>query len=191
MAVVITSITPSVDVFPFKGYFDLDADKTAAARAEVKVFWDNEAVALVGAGDNQLVKVQVNLPRNFAYCLVDAAVAIKKSAATTYNFDLTAESQFSDATTVANRTVEASMRFDASAVGTIDDGGLEGAIYHPAQIFSGVLIPQQQSQCVFIWRVFNSTANDTAYTCGGNLRFLQFDISQANHLAVNSAIPTR
>lgn len=191
MATVTTTITPSSSLFPFTGYEDAKAVGTPLARANLFFSARDSSVAATGVGDNQRLIIQMDLPRNFAYVLVDYNLAIKAAAGNTYNMPLRAELVAFDAVTAGNRSFDAGIGLNSPGVGNVGSNQ-EMATYGQTVPWSGVLFQNIPTETVRVQAdMFNTTANDGAYTVDVVARFLQFDIEQINNLVVNSAIPTR
>lgn len=189
MATVTTTITPTTTPFAYSGFNEPWAEGTALARGELRFNNSGTNIAATGAGDNQQVTITLNLSSLFAWVLCDFSVLLTSNASETVNFADQAQLFLTDASDSSLRTVFANMELISQ--GTNFHSGVGQKLYMPRRTYSGVVIsplggaPQLQA------RFFNTQAQDAAYTGSVDGRFLQYDLSQANHVAVNSAVPVR
>lgn len=83
MALISTTFTPVAGYFPYTGIADVArTERSAIPRAEVVFSQIDGAVTLSGAGDTQRININMSLPRNYAYALVDANMAVTGADAT-------------------------------------------------------------------------------------------------------------
>lgn len=188
MATVSTTVTPTQNYLPFTGFIPGRSDESADARAQIIASTVDASIGATGVGDNQEIVIDLRLPVNFAYAMTDFMVGIQAASGATYNFGLRADLQVVNA--ASNSTIQLPLGSTTPGVALID--GFEKATYCPDCSWSGILLPATSSdQIRIIWNIWNSTANDTAYTLDCAARFLQYDISQSLNLNVNTPIPVR
>ncbi len=192
MATVITAPVPLITYQPYAGIADVDAVVTSIPRGHVEVSTFGAAIALSGAGDNQLLRMSVSLPVNFAYAMVDIMASIQASAGLLVDFEDDALMRLEDGLLTA-RTVIYDLQMTATGVGTIGSGPLGIKVYAPVHSVPNLIIkPSGPTQPVsFLFQVFNPNVEDIAYTFNFYAKFLRFDIDQTLHFGVNAPVPVR
>lgn len=192
MATVTTTAVAELMIFPFTGIIEPNNIQSLAARSVVTAQVDNQSIAASGAGDNQQLQINVDLPSNFAYAVLDFCMSITGVAsAGTYNWSQGGSLVLRDALAGANSKVEVPLGLEGGTAAPFDATGDSTMTYKPWCAFKGIIIPLPGDQVRAQTTLFNETANDIAYVVDMYSRFLQFDIAQANDYAVNSPIPTR
>lgn len=191
MATVTTTITPEQKLIPFSGLADIDRDSENAARAEVVLSADSVVIAASGVGDNQLVLVRTDLPRNFSYVLLDLFINLSVSVGYTNNFDPNANVFLQDATSSQQRTFV--LPFPLHADGVVPKGStpLASLDYFMRDTPGAVVSPISGSAVRMDTRIFNQTSGDGEYNLTLYARFLQYNIEQAINYKVHNAVPVR
>ena len=192
MAVITTTAIAAVTYQPYAGIPDIDAAFTSIPRGHIDVSVESFAIALVGAGDTQLLRLSVDLPRNFAYSLVNVATSIRNNTLLTVKFEDNATLKLENASGAA-RTIVYDVPMTALGVATAGPTPLGLKIWGPtAPVPNLVLKPATSvSQVRMSYQVNNGTDNDVAHQFNFYAKFLQFDIEQTLHYAPNAPIPVR
>lgn len=187
MAVDTTTITPTITATPFAGYTQSNVD-TVGARGVIEASVSAVSIPAPGAGDNQLLKLNITLPPNFAYSMVDYCLELRSSSSV-FNWQDNSVLQINQNT--AGNGVSRPVGLKSTGTGLIGSTPQASAYYVPVcpttALFRGINADSPFIQADF----FNSTANDVEYFVLLYSRFLQFDIEQLRNLEVNSPIPVR
>lgn len=189
MATVTTTITPTQTPFPFSGYTEPISDYSGVARGEIR-FSGSATVAAPGAGNNQQVTATISPDPDYAWVLHDLVFTIAANTGSAVAFPDAVQAYVTDGGTAATRSMFFSMEMVSH--GLAFHNALPYKIYSLQDTYHGVVLsPYPASTPALQVRTYNTTANDVAYTAAVDGRIIQYDISQAHHLAVNSPIPTR
>lgn len=192
MATVTTTLTPVQQYFSFTGYRDPQAVSSVDARAQVLAFIDAGDIAATGAGDNSRMLIDITLPQNFAWVMMDYCLQIQAATATptVFNWDAQGQLFIADGATGLSNF--------AAPVGLTGSGEFSTAatarlmqIYKPFCPYSAIVNPVPGTSVFCRADFFNSTANDAAYKINLLARFLAYDITQVTDQAVNSPTPIR
>jgi len=146
----------------------------------------NGSVPVEAGGDSQKLDIQCDLPVNFAYVLAEAHFSIFGADIT--EWETVADVFLTDGSGSGdqNRTeIKAIPAWSEGVVGTLlafrfDFQGL--GVTLPA---NSVSVPQMRLI------IANDTIDGSVMTVNWSCRFLQFNIEQAYHYAVNSPLPIR
>lgn len=191
MAITKSTFTPDPVIIPWTTV--ADPAQTIAPRAEVVFPVNGETITAGGAGNEQQARIICNLPQNFAYALMDINMGIFLAAAGTCNWDAQVGALMrpldpQDERIWLEGNSTAVLNGDWISTGTLT----EGRVYcfnrecFPKQILkSGA----QATQLTIIAQ--NMTQNDAAAYCYGFIRFLMYDINQAQHWQSNAPTLTR
>lgn len=192
MAAVTTTITPTQSVFSLAGFREPAAENSYLARGLLSLVSQDDAIAAVGAGDNQFLQANINLPPNFAYVLLDFVISIKMNAAGTINWGNNAELSMFNGVAGGTRTQDIPIGLFSNGVAHVATSNRELKIYKPWHIPTVPVKPANGMEQVSLnLQFFNETANDAAATIDLWGSFLQYDINQVHNVGVNSPIPTR
>ncbi len=194
MALVTTTVTPSPRSFGFTGIGHEDP-KDAIPRAELVYSFLDETIDSTGVADLMRLQVDIRLPQSYSYSLVDFALSIKGDQT-----DMTAKIptgvtwQLFDAVTAAKQLALYSAEAPSIA-GVLPvnanvgfDARIQYSVPHKPKM-TWVLQPGEDGRCLI-----NLTAldlNTAASEASGYFRFLQYDVDQAHHWAVNTPSLTR
>ncbi|NNE62392.1 MAG: hypothetical protein HKN35_15980 [Woeseia sp.] len=186
MAVTQTLFTPSPDPF----FYRRGSSAGILPIGEFSFSVRDEVITAGGAGNEQSVVLQMNLPQNYAYRLRDIFMTI---GASTNTFSLFGSARITDGT-AANRTIEYSIPFESQ--GQLPNDQLLTAL--PTQVYSiapgalpqQMLLPQRNTGAFMSANVFNATQNGPAGTCWARATVLIYDIAQAFEAGANAPIPT-
>lgn len=192
MATITTTITPELEHFSLSGFVEPLSDRSYLSRGLVTFTAQNQSIALTGAGDNQRLRINFALPKNFAWAFLDLTMQVYTAAAGTNNWDNNGEFTLYNAETSGNRTQDVAIGVNAAGSGVFADVALDLKVYRPWGSWCGPLKPATAGENIYATLdMYNSTANDAAYVCDVAARFLQFDIEQVHHVGVNSPMPVR
>lgn len=188
MALVQTILSPAPVLFAYVGIGDvLITDRSAIPKSEVVFSGVGEDVTLSGAGDTQRCSINMSLPVNFAYALVDADMTLIGTDAAQWNGTAGLQIQNNNASPSQINHVQ------GISNGVIVEGARRTWGFNspgfPKQIISPIV-----NSASFIFAqalVENNTAEQVAMTCDFYFRWFQYDIEQAHHFAVNQALLVR
>jgi len=187
MAVETTTFTPKLIKFGFEGISDAASDTTAVPRQELFYTQSGENILSPPAGDSQSVELTFRLPFGFAYVITDVNFSIFGADAGDWSGQANGY--------IANDTpaqADIIAHFGGWTFGSpVGDGGLVFRTYSFQELPSWVFIPQSNDGALV--RFITSSNQIDGGTVGLQFvaRFLQYDVSQAHHFAVNTPIPTR
>lgn len=190
MAVITTSITPSLKVFPYSGVPELLLDRSDFPRSEIEFKVLNGAIALTGVGDSMFVALACVLPLNYAYTLSDFFLTIHSAAGATNNFNTALTLFINDDVLGLVRTYEIFLPNESTSAmfgATMIDTKTYCITCFPTQLLKG----ETGGQIELSIQGTNETTNDTAYTLDFFARFQQFDVNQAQNADVNRQTPVR
>lgn len=192
MATVTTNPVPVITYHPYAGVPDILAELSSIPRGHIDVSVEQGAIALSGAGDNQLVVLSVSLPANFAYALVNLSMSIRaNSGSLLVDFNDDASFRWENGSGTA-RTIVDDVAMTANGVSTMASAPLGLKIWSHGALPNYVMSPANSSaQVGFTAHVFNPNVEDQAYLFNFYAKFLQFDIEQTLHYAPNAPIPVR
>jgi len=187
MATVTTTITPTPVPFPYSGLPDVISERTGIPRGEQSFNENGTAITLAGVGDVQQLIVNCNLPPGYAYVFRECNAFNLATDAT--DWDSTAYLGFTDSLTGGEQSFKIAVEMASSGATQF---GTRKIINSPIEPFRQVILPangtsQIQAQLIWTNAVTNGAVGSLFFSC----RFLQFDIEQAHHYAVNYPIPTR
>lgn len=186
MAVATTTFTPPPMRQAFSGLDSVGGERSPWPNAEQRFCVLAGAVDVEAGGDSQKVDIQCDLPVNFAYTLMEIHMSI--FGADIADWETNGDCFFTDGTgsLPQGRTmISAIPAWSEGVVGTLlafrfDFQGM--GVQLPA---NAVSTPQLR----FI--MANDTIDGSAMTVNFCARFLQFNIEQAHHFEVNSAMAVR
>lgn len=188
MALISTNFTPVVQYFPYTGIADVArTERSAIPRAEIVFAQIDGAVTISGVGDTQRINVNMNLPRNYAYALVDANIAVTGVDALQWATTV-AMAVFNDLAAVTQK-----VHLQGVSNGLLNTGADSRKSYTFATLTKQIIKPLVGSASSVFAQVqlSNNTTDQTAMEVDFFFRWFQFDIDQALHFAVNQAILVR
>lgn len=193
MAIVVTTVTPDASPFAWNDLPSSQSALTDVPRREIRYMSFNENVAAGGAGNNQLVASYLVLPAGYAYALVDLYVSLEnRTAGAVNNFDDVGSVTFQDAIVDLDRHIEFPFDVISNGSASVSTDNKRVKSYVPTVMPKLVMKSgSANEQCQLLVFVYNPTPNDYQYHFNLFARFLQYDVSQANHWSVNTPTLTR
>lgn len=189
MATTQTLFTPRARMFAFEGMGSIDQKGVIVPRSEVTFVVSDGDVTVAAAGEDQRIFVSAILPPNFSYVLVDCFVRLKNANAADWN--VVGEIGYGDSDGT-DRTFLASQEIVSH--GTVDVTATTiSRIWCPCGSLLKVLLLQLRGKPAPRVSIFlaNGTIDGAAGLLNVYLRFLQYDVNQAHHVQVNTAILVR
>lgn len=186
MARITSTFTPEPDVFPYAGMAEAQADKLNIVRAELRFQINGDAITISGAGDDQEAVIDVNLPRNFAYVHLESHIGIICTDST--QWESVAWGGLQNGRGGMTRDWIAPIEHFSNGATTFGGRRIWTA---QAQVKSVILPASPGENGEWQFRVGNPTLDQAAGTMFALIRFLQFDVEQAHHFAVNNPMPVR
>ncbi len=189
MATITTALTPTATRLAFIGPAPtIEQWETPIPQAEIAFIEQNAAVIISGVGDNQLISIVAALPRGFAYILAEANMNLNSADVDAWQDS--ARFRIKDAGSGPRWTVH--QRFEASANvinnATSSFNKVYELVHTPVQ---KVIIGDLDAAPELVIQVMNLTTDQAAGTLDFFCRFLQFELNQAYHWAVNTPWPVR
>lgn len=180
MAVVLTEISPEIQVFPWAGFPPVGSP--IQPRGEVR-FCTREAAVTDGGTDGQIISILNVCPVNFAYALVECFAQVKREG--------DAVNGFESVGTCTYRDGFCDVRFElvSEGLGTAADTIEESRTYVPRAIMPQQLTyptPDFGGGVQVRGRFFNANASEDDYFVTWYLRLLQYDLQQAYEVNVNT-----
>lgn len=188
MATVTTTITPTQAPFALAGLPDPERDHSMVPRREMRLYTLAAPIALTGVGDNQQVNIIANLPRNFAWRLIDLSFRIFPGAGDTNGFPASCLGLIG----ITNDALSAQLYypFEMSRTAVAMASNIEYFAYRPLQLPREVWLPPEPNGVVQVGiYMYNTTANDVGYTLDFYGRALEYGVEQAHHWEVNTPQP--
>jgi hypothetical protein len=211
MAVVTTTVTPTVTLNPFTGISEVAREKSGIARAEV-IYSAYGIWPATGAGDNRNISFSYSLDNDYGHVLMESSVAFILyntilKLKTTGAMEITSSlgpgasdiaSQWYTYTSPASRQDGTG----TTAIGSVTANNYN-TIYpltglNAAMIFNldtkptGLLYPFSQRNTVDVTSMFMEEAlQEPAISYRFFCRFLQYDVVQGYNYVVNSPVMTR
>lgn len=185
-----TNITPVAVPFPYSGMPDIMGQLTGVPRGEVSFFVDNVEVPLTTGGNDQRYNINCILPQGYAYVLRELFMLIHGT--NSGNWSDVAIANLQDAET--NSLRDNLMPFEMFTNGLLETGSATFArkAYTACQVPKQVLYPAAPQEGIKLEIInANTTVDQAVCNVQFNARFLQFDVEQANHFAVNFPAPVR
>jgi len=175
-----TTLTPDAEIFGYTTVAGAMLDRTNAPRGEVVFKENNATIAEAEPAEDQLAVIQMLLPQNFAYVLVDLFLQVQA---------LDAEDWEKAALVVINVSEDTSIKFNlvGTDISTFTAPGLQSVGYNVVNLPRAIVRPVGMGTSVSI-NVGN--VQEVGLEAGLSLyaRFLQYDIAQHHDVAVN--LPT-
>lgn len=185
MAIIGTGVTPSPRIFGYSTISGASLALTNAPRGEV-IFGETAAINGTGVADSQFVAVNMNLPANFAYVLVDVFVAL--AAIDAEDWEDTVMMVVNMAPPSAQAAEVAWIPLSAAPIH--DHGGsFKVKAYSAPSLPRGLLIPASNPNISL--NISNLNLNGAAATLRFWVRLLQYDVGQHHEVAVNTPMLTR
>ena len=189
----LTTITPDGRRFPFSGANDQQREISNIPRAEYLFSSGGENIT-DGDADGQVVKIVMNLPKAFAYALVDASAFLQCTVAgQANNFDDTAMLVATTSNVVYPTrlfwTQMCSHGFVNSAGTQLRNSRAYNVHrnYEPKELFWDA----DADEPSFTFFVNNRTGLETDFNIGFSFRFLQYDVAQVFNWEANTPLLTR
>lgn len=186
-----TTIPILPKIFSFTSLPQVSQEESFVPRAEVIFTWFNEDITAGGAGDQTAI-ITMALPINFAYVMVDCELRIDAADAG----DIADWDDEAVGSVIENRG-DGPTRFLTMAFEGENHGTSIGAGIHFVRIYSFKTLPRSLFQANVRTTnpvslvVNNPVVGGGAATVAGFVRFLQYDVSQQHHFAVNTPAPVR
>lgn len=192
MALITTTLTPVVNVFPYSGIPELLQNKSDFARSEILFTILNGVVPATAAGNNSFVQAACTLPVNFAYSLSDLFLAVHSEDAGTNNYSPIAVIFASDDGVAGTmRSWQIFLPNKSEAVGEFS-GALQETLTYCITCMPTMVMRAQEGRQIRLWiNLYNSSLEDEAYTVNLYARFQQFDINQVHSAQLNTQLPVR
>lgn len=189
MATVTTTLVPPPIPFAYAGFPDVYLPDTSHAAGDIRFQAFDQAIDLSGVGDNQALVVNMDLPSDYSYVLVDLTFGISSgTAATTNNWPLQMDCHLQDS--VTGHVFESWIALDSAGI-CLSASDRENLIYSAPRLPTPVVVAVPGSMVRLQIQSFNETANDQAYLAHVFARFMRYTVVQATHYAVNTPIPVR
>ncbi len=191
MALTTTTLVAGLDELGWQSAPDVVRDFTNQPRGELRCLIPTTALTAGGTGNEMLVAGVAELPRNFAYSLLELYFRISKTVAATNNFEASAAVSIIDDNDGSNETVD--FQFEMVSVGVCSIGSLfETRLYAPVVLPKLIMIaPGGQGPADLVVRCLNRTQDDDDYAAAMFARFAVYDIAQAFNVGVNIPVLTR
>jgi hypothetical protein len=179
----ITGTSPYMRTFPFTG-----ERKPDQPLREIICTLLSAQVALTGAGDNQLVYINIELPPAKAYRCVQALVQLRATVAGTFGFQAALGGLYQNDETAP--TVRIPIEFQSSALAMINVD-IESRFYSATTDLPRVILaPATPAGQNFLQlSAYNNTANDTAYLVNFYARFFEYEPGMVHEWAINQLQP--
>lgn len=212
MAIILTSATPEERYTPFTGLTQSLRENSGIARAEVVYSIYQGSWANPGAGNIRNLAINITLDNNYAYVLTDINTKFYSGSTQYLESTGVCDIQLTPGST-ANEIVSTQLISDpsrqdsaATAIGSITAAAYND--FYPAgpsgiavnRVFrlaepkpSYLIYPFQNPKVNSIVNVRFAEPNNSFQDITYNFvcRFLQYDISQGYHWAINTPVPTR
>lgn len=190
MAVVTTTIIPEPFPFPYTTLAQPRIDTSNVPLGETQFFSVSETVALSPAGDTQQFRLDMFLPNNYAYVLLEVVVSILADKDANWESSFFGFMKNSDASSI-HRT-QFPIEF-ASLAESPASGAFTRRFYRPLILPKGIWRshPGSLSQCLLEIEGECLTLEQPDMYLGFYARFNQYNIRQASDAAVNLPILTR
>lgn len=188
MATTATIFAPTPRFFPYAGIDDNQKAITGIPRGEIAFSIIAGAVTVAAAAEFQSIAVTCLPPPSYAYVVRE--IFASYSADDADDWSGCGLGNLSDAEAAGARLN--TMIYEMFANGAIDLETVFLRNWTPQQLPKQVVYPTVPNGSIFSQNTFaNPVADGSAGTFTFNARFLQFDIAQANHYAVNYPLPVR
>lgn len=173
-----TDITPTY--FPFTGLPGIEDLANSWIPRGYLVFEDSSvAITVAGAGEDQIWRIEMDLPIGYAYVLVEAHVQLQGAIADLAGWDLVMGGELV--------SPGRSIPFDGLASPDGDvmvTTALDRRFFSFPDLSTTIMIASDGSATT-IFRIGNHTTDDAAMTGSVFARFLQYDIAQAHHFQIH------
>lgn len=182
MGTVNNVVVPVEEIFPFTGFGQFVQDRSNAPRSVVTYTVLNEVIVAATGGNDRLININIELPKNFSYALIESN-AMVASAVGVANGCVSAFAQiqvFNPAGKV--RRIPTVYNHVQSAVLQNGNSSSVFDFEKPSEVF---LAPAGGS-LFYSNQYFDPTVNGGELGFNLSVRFLQFDVSQTHNVAVNT-----
>lgn len=189
MAIVQTTVNIDPVIFGFSGLGGMIQPQTEVPRGEVVYSTTNEAVT-VGTGDGQFLEIICNLPRNFAYVLMEIHLGI--TGVGVDDWDEVALAALVDTKTPNGRSFNLQMQGTSNGLGhRLPGSNFSFRRLYTFEDYAKVLV--QGSAARLNVDLANDGLGDLDQVAAFEFyaRFLMYDIDQAHHYQVNTPTPVR
>lgn len=186
MAVITTTLTPTPARFPYiNPYGPPEVWATGIPREELIFTALGEAIAVATGGNTQRLVVNMNLPAQDAYVLVEASLAL--SGADNDEWNVQGFSRL-----ISERTGAAlwAIMFPFPGI-EVPEGASAGRKIYSSGVSNKVLLTKHPDGGQLVFKTDNNTADGSVMSFEIFARFLVFDRIQAQNYNVNSPVPTR
>ncbi len=174
-----TDLTP--EYFAFSGLPPLESLENSPFPRGYTVFEDSSvAITVAGAGEDQIWRIEADLPIGYAYVLVEAHVQLQGAIADLAGWD----------TAMGGEIVSPgrSIPFDGLASPDSDimaTTALDRRIFSFPDLSTTILIAEDTT-ATMILRIGNHTTDDGAMTGSVFIKFMTYDIEQAHHFQIHT-----
>jgi len=183
MAIEFTTISPEPRPFAFTGFDETVTRGADVARAEI-VYTGNATIPVPAVGDTQALVLDIKLPKSFCYVLLDVSLLIQTQSVSIDDWpDSGTYTQRPGGEPVTDFKFSGGL--EASGNTIISDTSSQKSWRLPNKP-SYVLIPSVGLDGVVSIRITTKAIDLPQASFDFYVRFLQYDINQAHHWAVNS-----
>lgn len=189
MATTATTLTPEGKNFPLIGLTRYDYPSNYIPRSELLFTIQAGAVTVAGAGEDQRLIVNCNLPRGWAYVLLEASMRVGGVDVADWDDCATCE-LYDDNGSGLNKKFIAHMQFCTDGISHTSTT-LPQKTYALAHAIGKVFKCDGSSFGRFQTIIMNTTVDGTVMAVDLYARFARFDLEQAHHYAVSTTVPVR
>lgn len=178
-----TTITPTLNTFPWQGLGDQLRDRSVVPRAELQYF---ALAAAITDGDatGQQLNIGCDLPGGFSYTLSSFSLVVSTTA-TLGSWDTVGYYAFINNGGGVNTTNGYYGQIQSD--GVVNSGSLDARVYEPIRGMPPQLLMCPGDGDVKIQvKLRNRTGNETDQNVSVLIRLLRYDISQAYHWEPNT-----
>jgi len=189
MATVLTTVTPAL--IPFTYSVRVREPLAWRPAREIRAVAIAASIASTGVGDNQSLLIDVDLPKNYAYSILEAYLSLH-SGSSAMNWGLNVFAEWAGAATVS-RTLFPLNFVSPGTVTRAAGATIYATRNYDLQATPKVLIlPETNAaQVHFHVSTYNATSNDVLYLVDFVARFQQWDLRAANDAGVNTPLLVR
>lgn len=186
MATTATPFTPEPQRFAYVGIGSQSVDNPIP-QAEVIFALFNQVVTAAAAGEDQNFSITCNLPKGYGYILSSVSLGLSENEAgdlANWNSDLRAR------LTAGDNLWRATPLFTASAL-YLRTAVLKGRSFQIPDPPNKIILSIGDNQATFAAESWTATIDQGSLAIDFLAKFLQFDLRQAYHWAVNTPWPVR
>lgn len=181
MATTTTTSTPDPRVFSFSGLPPLRSlEQSSLPRGYVSFEDGSAAITVAGAGEDQIWRINTDLPIGFAYVLAEVHIWLNGIIADLADWDNAVNGELLFDSPLR------SVQFDGLATeDTFGSTTVDRRVYTFPDLPQSILLASDTSSTVG-FRVGNHTVDGPAMQGGFFIKFLQYDIEQAHHYGIHT-----